>query len=202
MDDVVIVRSATKDDLHFASAIIAEIESSAKARGSGIAKRSEAYIHEKMLDGKAVIAVTRTNEWVGFIYMDTWSNGEYVSHCGLIVAPRFRRLGIATRLKEKIFERSRASFPDARIFGITTTLATMRINSKLGLQPVTFSEIVQDASFWDKCKSCVHYKDLCKAGFKNCFCTAMMFDPHNDDSFRSEHKTSSFAAKKLHADLC
>ncbi|MCH5717688.1 GNAT family N-acetyltransferase [Niabella hibiscisoli] len=198
MDDVVIVRSATKGDLHFASAIIAEIESSAKARGSGIAKRSEAYIHEKMLDEKAVIAVTPTNEWVGFIYMDTWSNGDYVSHCGLIVAPLFRRMGIATRLKEKIFELSRTRFPEARIFGITTTLATMRINSKLGLQPVTFSEIVQDAAFWDKCKSCVHYKDLCKAGFKNCFCTAMMFDPHNDDSFRLENKTSMLTSVDAH----
>lgn len=177
MDDVVIVRSATTDDLHFAPAIIAEIESSAKARGSGIAKRSEAYIHEKMFEERAIIAVTSKNEWVGFIYMDIWGQGNYISHGGLIVAPKFRRMGVATRLKEKIFEQSRNKFPGARIFGITTTLATMRINSRLGLEPVTFSEIVQEPLFWSKCKSCVHYNDLCNAGFKNCFCTAMMFDP-------------------------
>jgi GNAT superfamily N-acetyltransferase len=197
MDDLVIVRSATIHDLHFASAIIAEIASSAKARGSGIAKRSEAYIHEKMLDGKAVIAVTQANEWVGFIYMDIWDNGAYISHCGLIVAPPFRRLGVATRLKEKIFELSRTRFTDAKIFGITTTLATMRINSKLGLQPVTFSEIVQEEEFWNKCKSCVHYTDLHKAGFKNCFCTAMMFDPHYNDPIATHHTTTLFTAEVL-----
>ncbi|MGE9314949.1 GNAT family N-acetyltransferase [Niabella sp. CJ426] len=197
MDDLVIVRSATIHDLHFASAIIAEIASSAKARGSGIAKRSEAYIHEKMLDGKAVIAVTQANEWVGFIYMDIWDNGAYISHCGLIVAPPFRRLGVATRLKEKIFELSRTRFPDAKIFGITTTLATMRINSKLGLQPVTFSEIVQEEEFWNKCKSCVHYADLHKAGFKNCFCTAMMFDPRYNDLVAEQDKSALLITEVL-----
>ena len=197
MDDLVIVRSATIHDLHFASAIIEEIASSAKARGSGIARRTEAYIHEKMLDGKAVIAVTPANEWVGFIYMDIWDKGNYISHCGLIVAPPFRRLGVATRLKEKIFELSRTRFPDAKIFGITTTLATMRINSKLGLQPVTFSEIVQEEEFWNKCKSCVHYPDLRNAGFKNCFCTAMMFDPRYDDPVATHQTTTSFTAEVL-----
>lgn len=199
MDDLVIVRLATIHDLHFASAIIAEIASSAKARGSGIAKRNEAYIHEKMLDGKAVVAVTQANEWVGFIYMDIWDNGNYISHCGLIVAPPFRRMGIATRLKEKIFELSRTSFPDAKIFGITTTLATMRINSKLGLQPVTFSEIVQDEEFWNKCKSCVHYPDLHKAGFKNCFCTAMLFDPHRGDIVAEQDKISALTNEVIYS---
>lgn len=199
MDDLVIVRSATIQALHFAPAIIAEIASSAKARGSGIAQRTEAYIHEKMLDGKAVIAVTPANEWVGFIYMDIWDNGNYISHCGLIVSPPFRRLGVATRLKEKIFELSRSRFPQAKIFGITTTLATMRINSKLGLEPVTFSEIVQEVEFWNKCKSCVHYADLHKAGFKNCFCTAMMFDPHYKDLVANQHKSSSFTKEARYA---
>lgn len=189
MDEVVIVRSATIDDLHFASVIIKEIASSAKARGTGISNRTEAYIHEKMRGGKAVIAITPEGGWVGFIYMDIWDNGNYISHCGLIVAPPFSRMGIATRLKEKIFECSRTRFPDAKIFGITTTLATMRINSKLGLQPVTFSEIVQDAGFWNKCKSCVHYADLCKARFSNCFCTAMMFDPHCNGVSATRYKS-------------
>ncbi len=197
MDDLVIVRSATIHDLHFASAIIEEIASSAKARGSGIARRTEAYIHEKMLEGKAVIAVTPANEWVGFIYMDIWDKGNYISHCGLIVAPPFRRLGVATRLKEKIFELSRTRFPGAKIFGITTTLATMRINSKLGLQPVTFSEIVQEEEFWNKCKSCVHYADLHNAGFKNCFCTAMMFDPRYNDLVAEQDKSALLTTEVL-----
>ncbi|HTG55923.1 MAG TPA: hypothetical protein VL943_06640, partial [Niabella sp.] len=126
-----------------------------------------------------------------------WDNGAYISQCGLIVAPPFRRLGVATRLKEKIFELSRIRFPDAKIFGITTTLATMRINSKLGLEPVTFSEITQEEEFWNKCKSCVHYEDLHKARFKNCFCTAMMFDPHYNDLVAEQDKSALLITEVL-----
>ena len=45
------------DDTHldFAEEICKEMEESAKARGTGIAKRSPAYIEKKMDEGKAVI---------------------------------------------------------------------------------------------------------------------------------------------------
>jgi len=180
-DDIVIIRKANGKDLHYAKTIVDEMESSAKARGTGIAKRSPEYIGEIMNQQRGIIAVTGSGEWVGFIYMDIWSNGQFVSHSGLIVAPKWRKRGIATAMKERIFGLSRLLYPNAKVFGITTTLATMKINSKLGMKPVTFSEIVQEEEFWAKCKSCIHYTDLKNAGFKNCFCTAMLYDPIDNE---------------------
>src|ERR1700761_1833581 len=95
----------------FAQIICDEMESSAKARGTGIAKRSPDYIREKMREGKAVVAFAPTGEWAGFCYIESWSHGKYVANSGLIVASGFRRSGLAKEIKKKIFELSRSRFP-------------------------------------------------------------------------------------------
>jgi hypothetical protein len=87
----IIIRVATPDDVHYAEAITDEMAESAKARGTGIAKRSPEYVADKMKEGKAVIAVTTDGKWVGFCYIETWSHGEYVANSGLIVAPEYRK---------------------------------------------------------------------------------------------------------------
>ncbi|HQD08942.1 MAG TPA: N-acetyltransferase, partial [Flavihumibacter sp.] len=74
----IIVRVANPDDTHYAKTITDEMESSAAARGTGIAKRSPDYVADKMREGKAVIAHTKEGTWVGFCYIETWSHGEYV----------------------------------------------------------------------------------------------------------------------------
>ncbi len=153
------------------------MEASAKARGTGNAKRTPEYIEQKIDEGKAVIAVTNLNEWVGFCYIETWSHGEYVANSGLIVAPAFRKTGVAKAIKKKIFDLSRQKFPEAKIFGLTTGLAVMKINSELGYEPVTYSELTQDEAFWAGCKSCVNYEILISKDRKNCMCTAMLYDP-------------------------
>src|SRR5258705_12141607 len=153
------------------------MEASAAARGTGIAKRSPEYIEEKIDEGKAVIAITYKNEWVGFCYIETWSHGEYVANSGLIVAPAYRKSGVAKAIKKKIFNLSREKYPEAKIFGLTTGLAVMKINSDLGYEPVTYSELTQDEDFWAGCKSCVNFDILTSKGRKNCMCTAMLFDP-------------------------
>lgn len=173
----IIVRVATQDDKKFSSIITDEMESSAKARGTGIAKRSPEYIAQKMDEGKAVIAITDNGEWVGFCYIETWSHGEYVANSGLIVSPSFRKSGVAKTIKQKIFNLSRVKYPDAKIFGLTTGLAVMKINSDLGYEPVTYSELTQDEAFWAGCKSCVNYEILMSKERKNCMCTAMLYDP-------------------------
>ena len=61
-----IFRTAQEADIHYAETITTEMERSAKVRGTGIAKRSPDYIAQKMIDGKAVIALTKDNHWVGF----------------------------------------------------------------------------------------------------------------------------------------
>ena len=153
------------------------MEASARARGTGIAQRSPEYICQKIDEGKAVIAVTGEDEWVGFCYIETWSHGEYVANSGLIVAPKFRKSGIAKLIKKRIFELSRQKYPEAKIFGLTTGLAVMKINSELGYEPVTYSELTQDEAFWAGCKSCVNYEILVSKDRKNCMCTAMLYDP-------------------------
>src|SRR6185436_2880200 len=123
---------ANESHLDFAQIICDEMAASAQARGTGIAKRSPEYIQDKMREGKAVIAFTEDGIWAGFCYIETWSHGEYVANSGLIVAPEFRKGGLAKAIKKKIFELSRKTYPDAKIFGLTTGLAVMKINSELG----------------------------------------------------------------------
>lgn len=172
-----IVQVANEQFQHMAETICNEMELSAKARGTGIAKRSPDYIQQKMLQGKAVIATTKDGRWAGFCYIENWSHGEYVANSGLIVAPEFRKSGLAKAIKDKIFELSRQKYPNAKIFGLTTGLAVMKINSDLGYEPVTYSELTQDEAFWKGCTSCVNFEILKSKDRKNCLCTAMLFDP-------------------------
>ena len=148
MEQNIIIRVANSADSHYAKTITDEMEVSAKARGTGIAKRSPEYIANKMEEGKAVIAHTKDGAWVGFCYIETWSHGEYVANSGLIVSPEFRKHGVAKNIKKRIFELSREKYPAAKIFGLTTGLAVMKINSELGYEPVTYSELTQDEAFW------------------------------------------------------
>ncbi len=170
----------------FAEEICHQMEESAKARGTGIAKRSPDYIRLKMAEGKSVIALTSDNRFAGFCYIETWGHGNYVANSGLIVVPEFRQFGLAKMIKEKIFALSRAKYPGAKIFGITTSLAVMKINSDLGYKPVTFSELTTDEAFWNGCSSCVNYDVLTRTGRKNCLCTAMLFDPNDKRNKKTE----------------
>jgi hypothetical protein len=173
----IIIRAANEADVKYATTITAEMESSAKARGTGIAKRSPEYVAKKIAEGKSVIALTEEGEWVGFCYIEAWGHDSFVANSGLIVAPAFRKSGVAKKIKEKIFQLSREQYPDAKIFGLTTGLAVMKINSDLGYEPVTYSELTDDDQFWAGCKSCVNYDILMSKERKNCMCTAMLYDP-------------------------
>lgn len=186
----IIIRVANSGDIHYAETITAEMENSAKARGTGIAKRSPAYIATKMQEGKAVIAHLKDGTWVGFCYIETWSHGEYVANSGLIVVPEFRKSGVAKGIKRRIFDLSKEKYPEAKIFGLTTGLAVMKINSELGYEPVTYSELTQDEAFWAGCKSCVNYDILMSKERKNCMCTAMLYDPK--DHYQPEETKEHF----------
>ncbi|MCE7041164.1 GNAT family N-acetyltransferase [Dyadobacter sp. CY312] len=189
-----IVQTANENHLHYAETICAEMEESAKKRGTGIAKRSPVYIMEKMVEGKAIIATTDTGEWVGFCYIETWEHGKFVANSGLIVHPDFRNSGMAKAIKQKAFELSRKKYPDAKIIGITTSLPVMKINSDLGYEPVTFSELPADDAFWKGCASCVNYDVLSRTGRKHCLCTGMMYNPedHKKTEVQSEADTWDF----------
>ncbi|MBU6342509.1 MAG: GNAT family N-acetyltransferase, partial [Bacteroidetes bacterium] len=128
-------------------------------------------------EGKAVIALGGDGAWAGFCYIETWDHGQFLANSGLIVNPEFRGKGVARAVKRRIFQLSRDNYPDAKIFGLTTGRAVMKINSELGYLPVTYSELTQNDAFWKNCQSCVNYPILQSKNRKNCMCTAMMFDP-------------------------
>lgn len=192
-----IVTVAENQHLEFVPVILKEIEESAKERGTGIAKRSAAYLEEKINEGKAVMAFSAEGEWAGFCYIETWSNKEYVANSGLIVAKKFRKDGLAKAIKQKIFSYSREKYPNAKLFGLTTGLAVMKINSSLGYKPVTYSELTQDEVFWSGCKSCVNFEILNSKDRKNCLCTAMLYNPEENKSQENSNNIKSENDQKL-----
>ena len=194
-----IIRLATDSDIHYADIICAEMESSAKARGTGIAKRSPDYVIRKMHESKAVIALHEDGRWAGFCYIETWEDGKYVANSGLIVSPEFRKHGLAKEIKSKIFELSRTRYPDAKIFGLTTGLAVMKINSELGYEPVTYSELTDDNQFWAGCQSCVNFEILISKDRKNCLCTAMLYDPVEKEKQKQKQVEVTGAKHNGHA---
>ncbi len=167
---------AQKNHIKYAKLICDTIAESAKQRGTGIAKRTPEYIIGKIEKGNAVIALVG-DTFAGFCYIETWGHGKYVAHSGLIVAPNFRGLGLARKIKQRIFEHSREKFPEAKVFGITTGLAVMKINYELGYKPVTFSELTDDPQFWKGCQTCKNYDVLTRTEQRMCLCTGMLYDP-------------------------
>jgi len=178
MDDIsfkIIIANSTHKE--YAITITDEMGNSAKARGTGIAKRTPEYVETKMDEGKAIIALTQDGSWAGFCYIEAWGHGKYVANSGLIVAPEFRKYGLARKIKREIFKLSRQKYPDSKIFGLTTGAAVMKINSELGYIPVSYSDLTDDEAFWKGCQSCVNYEILVSKSRQNCICTAMLFDP-------------------------
>ena len=180
IDDFV-VRVTTGEDMQYADMICNEMADSARARGTGIAKRTPEYIAGKMLDGKAVIAFHKDGRWAGFSYIESWGHDHFVANSGLIVNPDFRKLGLAKAIKAKTFFLSLEKYKGAKLFGLTTGLAVMKINNDLGYHPVTYSELTDDEEFWRGCESCVNFQILLSKEYKNCLCTAMLFEPATDN---------------------
>lgn len=177
MKELFFIHVANETHLNFVEEICNEIAISAKQRGTGISKRTPEELTEKMLQGKAVVALTNEGKWAGFCYIEAWENKQYISNSGLIVAQAYRKYGLAKAIKQKIFELSRSKYPEAKMFGLTTSAAVMKINSTLGYEPVVYAELTTNEQFWDGCKSCVNYEILLSKERKNCLCTAMLFDP-------------------------
>lgn len=161
----------------FAQAICDEIAISAKERGTGIAKRTPEYISEKMLAGKAVIAVTDDDRFAGFSYIESWEGKQFVANSGLIVAHEFRGIGLAKSIKQRIFRLSRELYPAAKIFSITTGAAVLKMNYELGFRPVAFQDLTHDTEFWKGCQGCKNFHILEENNYARCICTGLLFDP-------------------------
>lgn len=170
------VMVADERHLSYVETILDTIEKAAKIRGTGIAKRTPEYVRQKMLEGKAIIAMAGT-EFAGFCYIESWSNKQFVANSGLIVVEKFRGHGLAKRIKKFAFNLSRRKFPEAKLFGLTTGAAVMKINTELGYRPVTFADLTSDEAFWRGCQSCVNYDVLTRTNRRMCLCTGMLYDP-------------------------
>ncbi|MCD7971491.1 MAG: GNAT family N-acetyltransferase [Candidatus Azobacteroides sp.] len=182
------IRIIVADESHipYVQTILDTIEAAAKVRGTGIARRSPEYVEQKMRERKAIIALTEDGEFAGFCYIETWGNKQFVANSGLIVVDKFRGHGLAKSIKKRAFQLSRERYPNAKIFGLTTGLAVMKINSELGYKPVTFSELTDDEAFWKGCQSCVNYDILQRTERRMCLCTGMLYDPKEHENDNNE----------------
>ena len=180
MGEIRVVRANSEHE-KYAQAISDLINQATKNKNSGLAQRTPDYIISKIKEGKGVIAFAENDEIAGFCYVETWQHGQFVANSGLIVNPKFRGMGLATKIKQEAFNLSRDMFPNAQIFGLTTSEAVMRINTKLGYRPVTYQNLTDDEAFWKGCESCVNYDILQRTGRTNCLCTGMVYDPNYDN---------------------
>ena len=151
---------ADERHIKYVDTILDTIERAAKIRGTGIAKRSPEYVKQKMLERKAIIAL----------------DGDK------FVVDTYRGHGLAKRIKRKAFELSRERFPEAKIFGLTTGEAVMKINNELGYRPVAFASLTDDPAFWKGCESCVNFDILQRNNRRMCLCTGMLYDPHEHEN--------------------
>lgn len=190
--DIVI---ASKKHSKYANIICETIAESAKVRGTGIAKRTPEYIITKLENDNAVIALD-DDKFAGFCYIEAWGHNKFVANSGLIVHPNYRGQGLAKKIKKVIFDYSKKKFPNAKMFGITTGLAVMKINYELGYKPVTFSELTTDDAFWKGCQTCKNYDILTRTERKMCLCTGMLYDP-NDKRPKVESKSKHPYNKKV-----
>lgn len=187
---------ANESHFKYAQIICDTIAESAKVRGTGIAKRTPEYIQKKLSNGNAIIALDG-EKFAGFCYIEVWGHEKFVANSGLIVHPDYRGQGLAKAIKARIFELSREKFPNAKIFGITTGLAVMKINYELGYQPVTFSELTDDPEFWKGCQTCKNFDILTRTERKMCLCTGMLYDPEQKERDKKKKEINSKSFKRL-----
>ena len=188
---IIDIMVANESHLVYIDDILETIAEAAKIRGTGIARRSSEYIRKKIVEGKAIIAMDN-DKFVGFCYIESWGHEKFVANSGLIVIEEYRGQGLAKRIKKMAFDLSRKKFPNAKLFGLTTGLAVMKINSELGYRPVTFSELTEDDDFWRGCESCVNHDILMRTQRHHCLCTGMLYDP----AWEKEKNKSTRTIKK------
>ncbi len=105
LEPEITIEIASDKHIQYVQTILDTIEAAAKVRGTGIAKRSPEYVELKMKEGKSIIALAG-DEFAGFCYIETWSHEKFVANSGLIVAPKFRKHGLARKIKQAIFSLS------------------------------------------------------------------------------------------------
>lgn len=192
--DTIKIMVANESHYTYIDEILSTIEESSKDRGTGIAKRSPEYVKNKMAEGKAIIALDG-EVFAGFCYIESWGNKQYVANSGLIVNPKYRGHGVAKKIRKFSFDLPRQRVPNAKLFGLTSGAAVMKINTELGYVPVTFADLTDDEEFWKGCQGCVNFDVLQRTNRRYCICTAMLYDP-NDPNRRNREEKENEAKKQ------
>ncbi len=175
MEDIEVMVAGPQHE-SYVDTILETMAAAAKVRGTGIAKRTHEYVATKMIEGKAVIALCG-DRFVGFSYIETWGNKQYVTTSGLIVSPDFRHRGVAKNIKDLTFTLARTRWPKAKIFSLTSGSAVMKMNTHLGYLPVVFADLTDDEAFWRGCEGCINVDVLHRTERRYCICTGMLYDP-------------------------
>ena len=116
-----------------------------------------------------------------------------MAHSGLIVVEKFRGHGLAKRIKKAAFTLSRLRWPHAKLFGLTSGGAVMKINTELGYVPVPFASLTDDEAFWKGCEGCCNHDVLVRTERRYCICTAMLYDPelHKEEPEEADQNVES-----------
>ena len=61
----------------------------------------------------------------------------------------------------------------------------MKLNSRMGYVPVTFSELTEDEEFWQGSQGCCNYDILQRNKRRMCLCTGMLYDPAKEQPRQS-----------------
>lgn len=200
MEDSIEVFVADESHEKYVDTILETIEAAAKVRGTGIAKRTHEYVAQKMKEGKVIIALDG-DDFVGFSYIESWGNKQYVATSGLIVADKYRHRGVAKRIKHAAFQLARLRWPKAKLFSLTSGSAVMKMNTELGYMPVTFADLTDDEAFWKGCQGCINHDVLERTDRRYCICTAMLFDPDDPRCLMHEEQYESLRRKTKQKEL-
>jgi len=198
MKQNILITIASGEHLEYVPVIGQALKSASLEKGAAIAVRSAEYLSQKIMQGKAVIACGTEGKWAGFCYIESWGHNRFVANSGLIVSENFRGIGLAGEIKKRALELSASLFPGAKIFGLTTSLAVMKINSGLGYRPVTFSELTDDDQFWKGCETCPYYDILVRTKRDDCLCTAMIMDPNEKKKVNGKKQPDSIKVNINH----
>lgn len=175
-----LIKTASAEDVQYASEISEEMALSALKRNLNIPMRDAEYISQKILNGLAVIAVEKnTGEWAGFICLEVWENQRILANTGLIISEEHRERGLGKAIKLKAFELCRQNFPDAKIFSLTTHPKVMSTNQQLNYTEVDFSQVLADEDFLSPNTSHVDYIALMQDPILSKKYKAMMYYPES-----------------------
>ena len=171
--DEIEVRVARQDDVRFAAAASALIKDYSDAHD--IVDRAVDYLEQKIETGRAAVAL-HDDELVGFGFWSDWENGKFISHSGLVVRRDHWNRGLGRRIKEALFDSSRARFPQATLMSLTNSAQVKALNLSLGFVSVPLDRLTSDPKFWAGCVDCRNYQEVQARGDK-CCCEGMIREP-------------------------